>query len=200
MAERFVSRYGLRRRLSLQAAQLVYDLTVQFCNRYVSGRSETYDQLAQMAHTAVENIVEGGRASRGSKEEEVEFTRAARVNLIDLRLRYEDFLRERGLRLWDACDPRCEELIAQRPGSADVVAAWIRDTRERAVRDAEGRSGAPGRQGPSASSGPSGPATLPEIAANAALVLIAVARGVLDKQLAAEMAALEGEGGAGDRA
>ena len=200
MAESFVPRYGLRRRLSLQAAQLVHDATVHFCNRYVSGRSETYRRLAEMARSAVENIVAGGRAARDSKEKEADFTRAARVNLVDLRLRYEDFLRERGLPRWEARDPRCQELTAQPPANADVMTAWIRNVRECAVRDAEGRGGPAGPPGPSAAAGSPEPATLPEIAANGSLVLIALARGALDEQLAEELAALEADAGSDERA
>jgi hypothetical protein len=40
---------GYRRLRSFQVAQLVYDLTVRFCDRFVDRRSRTYDQMVQAA-------------------------------------------------------------------------------------------------------------------------------------------------------
>lgn len=54
-------------------------------------------------------------------------------------------------------------------------------------------------QGESTASTKSTPSTFPEIAANAALVLIAVAGSLLDRQLAALAAAFEHEGGFTER-
>ena len=51
----------------------------------------------------------------------------------------------------------------------------------------------------STSSSPSTVASYPEIAANAALALIAVATALLDRQLAAQAAAFEREGGFTER-
>jgi hypothetical protein len=36
---------GYRRLKSFQVAQLVYDVTVRFCERYVNRRSRTFDQM-----------------------------------------------------------------------------------------------------------------------------------------------------------
>ena len=46
---------------------------------------------------------------------------------------------------------------------------------------------------------PSTPSTYPEIAANAALILIAVASSLLDRQIAAQATAFEQEGGFSER-
>ena len=53
-------------------------------------------------------------------------TNVARASLEELLLDYEDFLRQRGLKLWAKDDPRRAELVALRCASADEVAAWIK--------------------------------------------------------------------------
>ena len=50
---------GYRKLRSFQAAQLVYDGTVIFCNRFVEKRSRTHDQMVQAACSGVQNIAEG---------------------------------------------------------------------------------------------------------------------------------------------
>ncbi len=189
---------GYRGLKSFQVAQLVYDLTVRFCERYVDRFSRTRDQMVQAARSGVQNIAEGSQASGTSKKTELKLTNVARASLEELWLDYEDFLRQRGLSLWPREDPRRAALIARRCATADEVAEWVRE--EHGGRG--GRSGRSGRSGPSghpekstSSTTSTPPTPYPELAANAALVLIAVACGLLDRQLAAQAAAFEAEGG-----
>jgi len=91
---------GYRKLKSFQLAQLVYDVTVRFCDRYVERRSRTHDQMVQAARSGVQNIAEGSQASGTSKKTELKLTNVARASLEELRLDYEDFLRQRGLPLW----------------------------------------------------------------------------------------------------
>jgi four helix bundle protein len=79
-------------------------------------------QMVQAARSGVQNIAEGSQASGASKKMELKLTSVARASLEELRLDYEDFLRQRGLAQWAREDPRRAELIARRPGSADAVA------------------------------------------------------------------------------
>lgn len=205
---------GYRKLKSFQVAQLVYDLTVRFCGRYIDRRSRTNDQMVQAARSGVQNIAEGSKASGTSKKTELKLTNVARASLEELRLDYEDFLRQRGLALWERGDRRREELIAKRCRTAEEVAEWVRAQREGAERGAAavvdggrgGLSGPGGRSGPeteegslSTESSKSSPSTYPEIAANAALVLIAVACGLLDRQIRAQAEAFEKEGGFTER-
>jgi four helix bundle protein len=113
---------GYRKLKSFQVAQLAYDVTVRFCDRYIEKRSRTHDQMVQAARSGVQNIAEGSQASGASKKMELKLTSVARASLEELRLDYEDFLRQRGLAQWAREDPRRAELIARRPGSADAVA------------------------------------------------------------------------------
>src|SRR5690348_8169455 len=115
---------GYRKLKSFQIAQLVFDVTVRFCERYLDRRSRTYDQMVQSARSGVQNIAEGSQASGTSKKTELKLTNVARASMEELRLDYEDFLRQRGLPVWDRQDPRRESLIARRCTSADCVARW----------------------------------------------------------------------------
>ena len=101
-----LSRYGGYRKLrSFQTAQLIYDGTVAFCNRFIDRRSRTHDQIVQAARSGVQNIAEGSMASATSKKTELKLTGVARASLEELLLDYEDFLRQRGLRLWPKDSP-----------------------------------------------------------------------------------------------
>ena len=77
----------------------MYDATVTFCNRFVDKRSRTHDQMVQAASSGVQNIAEGSMASAISKKTELKLTGVARASLDELLLDYEDFLRQRGLRI-----------------------------------------------------------------------------------------------------
>jgi four helix bundle suffix protein len=92
---------GYRKLRSFQSAQLVYDATVIFCGRFVDKRSRTNDQMVQAARSGVQNIAEGSMASATSKKTELKLTGVARASLEELLLDYEDFLRQRGLRIWN---------------------------------------------------------------------------------------------------
>src|SRR5690348_15973955 len=97
---------GYRSLKSFQLAQLIYDITIRFCNRFINKFSRTTDQMVQAARSGVQNIAEGSQASGTSKKTEIKLTNVARASLEELRLDYEDFLRQRQLPLWDYSDPR----------------------------------------------------------------------------------------------
>src|SRR5499426_3254102 len=118
---------GYRKLKSFQVAQLVYDVTIRFCNRYIDRRSRTHDQMVQAARSGVQNIAEGSQASGTSRKMELKLTNVARASLEELRLDYEDFLRQHGLRCWASDDPRRKALVARRCGTADDVAEWVRE-------------------------------------------------------------------------
>ncbi|MBI3392579.1 MAG: four helix bundle protein [Nitrospirae bacterium] len=103
---RLIPKYGGYRGLrSFQTAQLVYDGTVVFCGRFIEKRSRTHDQMVQAARSGVQNIAEGSMASATSRKTELKLTGVARASLEELLLDYEDFLRQRGLRLWRKDSP-----------------------------------------------------------------------------------------------
>ncbi|OGW51141.1 MAG: four helix bundle protein [Nitrospirae bacterium RBG_19FT_COMBO_42_15] len=197
---------GYRSLKSYQIAQLVYDVTVRFCDRYVDKKSRTHDQMVQAARSGVQNIAEGSQASGTSKKTELKLTNVARASLEELRLDYEDYLRQRGLLLWTREDPRRAELIARRLTTADAVAEWVKEAHKQEQKKENGRYRQNGQQigrveksVESTKPTLSTMSTFPEIAANAALVLIAVACSLLNRQLAAQATAFENEGGFTER-
>jgi four helix bundle suffix protein len=193
MAEKLIPTHGGYRKLkSFQVAQLAYDVTVRFCDRYIEKRSRTHDQMVQAARSGVQNIAEGSQASGTSKKMELKLTNVARASLEELRLDYEDFLRQRKLPQWEREDVRRVELIAARPATADDVAAWAR-----AVHDGQGGRNGPGKIEPRSTK--SMVSTFPEIAANGALALLAVACSLLDRQIASLEKAFVQEGGFTER-
>src|SRR6516225_6175107 len=99
---RFIPPHGnYRKLLSYQKAEVVYDLTFRFCQRFLSKGDRTVDQMVQAARSGKQNIAEGCKASGTSKETEIKLTNVARASLEELLVDYRDFLRVRDLPLWD---------------------------------------------------------------------------------------------------
>jgi len=96
---------GYRKLRSFQTAEMIYDATLVFCDRFVERSSRTRDQMIQAARSGVQNIAEGSMASATSKKTELKLTGVARASLEELLLDYEDFLRQRGLRMWAKDSP-----------------------------------------------------------------------------------------------
>lgn len=172
-------------------------MTVRFCDRYIEKLSRTHDQMVQAARSGVQNSAEGSQASGTSKKTELKLTNVARASLEELRLDYEDFLRQRGLMLWDRLSPHRVDLIASRPTTAGDVAAW--------VLKLHGRGGLGGRVGKQESKSKASIMSIEsrtsfaELSANAVHTLIIVACSLLDRQLAAQAKAFENEGGFTER-
>ncbi|MFM8330742.1 MAG: four helix bundle suffix domain-containing protein [Candidatus Methylumidiphilus sp.] len=98
----FIPPHGnYRELLSYQKAEVVYDLTFRFCQRFLRKGDRTIDQMVQAARSGKQNIVEGSMASGTSKEMEIKLTNVARASLEELLEDYRDFLRVRDLVIWD---------------------------------------------------------------------------------------------------
>jgi four helix bundle suffix protein len=87
--------------LSYQKAEVVYDITYRFCERFLKRGDRTIDQMVQAARSGKQNIAEGSKAAGTSKEMEVKLTNVARASLEELLLDYQDYLRVRDLRRWE---------------------------------------------------------------------------------------------------
>ena len=61
--------------------------------------------MVQAARSGVQNIAEGSMASATSKKTELKLTGVARASLEELLLDYEDYLRQRGLKIWQKNSP-----------------------------------------------------------------------------------------------
>jgi len=173
---------GYRKLRSFQCAQLVYDATVIFCGRFVEKRSRTHDQMVQAARSGVQNIAEGSMASATSKKNELKLTGVARASLEELLLDYEDFLRQRGLRIWAKDSP--EALAVRRKYRSDKS-----DPSDRS--DASDRSDKSDPYGIAKAS--------PEVAANTLTCLINQASFLLRRQLQKLEQSFLNEGGFTER-
>jgi len=87
---------------SYQSAIIIYDLTVEFCKRYINKASRTTDQMVQAARSGKQNIAEG--SSERSKKSELHLLGIARASFQELLEDYEDFLRQNSLRQWKKDD------------------------------------------------------------------------------------------------
>ncbi len=93
MTEGFIPLYsGYKELLSYKKAQIVYDATVRFCERYIRKGDRTYDQMVRTARSGKQNIIEGSQASGTSKKMEIKLTSVARASLEELLEDYRDFL------------------------------------------------------------------------------------------------------------
>lgn len=100
--EGFIPQHGGYRNLfSYQKAEIIYDATVYFTNRFFHPYDRTVGQMVQAARSGKQNIAEGSMASATSKETEIKLTNVARASLEELQIDYEDFLRTRKLPIWD---------------------------------------------------------------------------------------------------
>lgn len=223
MTEALIPKHGGYRNLkSFQVAQLAYDVTVLFCERFVDRRSRTHDQMVQAARSGVQNIAEGSQASGTSRKMELKLTNVARASLEELRLDYEDFLRQRGLPNLEPDHPALARFRKKRCAKLEDVRAWVKEEMDRqrpktmdehTAQKAQGRTrtatdtrhevqaatkSVPVRVSPCQ---PHKPTSLsPEtLAANAALSLLNLACHLLDRQLAAQAEAFLQEGGFTER-
>ena len=194
---------GYRNLKSFLLAQLVYDVTVRFCDRYIDKRSRTRDQMVQAARSGVQNIAEGSQASATSKKTELKLTNVARASLEELRLDYEDFLRQRELPQWAPDHPALTRFKAKRCASLREVRAWAEE--EKQHTDEHGRTGtgaeSRSKKQPSVSvcAGPCKSVSDSTLVANAALSLLNVCCYLLDRQIEAQAKAFETEGGFTER-
>lgn len=122
---------GYRKLKSFQHAELVYDATIKFCDRFIDKRSRTHDQMLQAARSGRQNIAEGSQASGTSKKFELKLVSVARASLEELLLDYEDFLRQRGLTLWGKNHPTAQivrRLAYERNRSYMTYKSYIEDS------------------------------------------------------------------------
>lgn len=95
---------GYRKLKSYQTATLVYDFTVEFCDRFVRDY-RLRDQMVHAARSGRQNIAEGCQASGTSKKTEIKLVGVARASLEELLIDYEDYLRQRKLTQWTKDHP-----------------------------------------------------------------------------------------------
>lgn len=167
---------GYRTLHSFQAATIIYDGTVAFCERFLDKRSRTVDQMVQAARSGRQNIAEGSRASAASSQTELRLVSVARASLDELLLDYEDFLRQRRLSQWAKDDPRALAVRAVPRGGRKPDRTYPTDR-----TDSSNRSDSP----PIAAYAAWLEHGDPAVVANALICLIHQTNYLLDQQIAA---------------
>ena len=105
---------GYRRLKSFQLAQLIYDITVHFVNLYIAKDSRTCDQMVQAARSGVQNIAEGSVDAATSAKLELNLYNVARASLEELKLDYQDYLRQHGEKIWQKDEFLYVEFVKRR--------------------------------------------------------------------------------------
>ena len=107
MVQEFLPQQGNYRELiAYRKAQCIYDITFYFVSRWLGRGDRTVDQMVQAARSGKQNIVEGSSAATTSRETEIKLYNVAKASLQELLADYEDFLRVRGLEMWDKDSPK----------------------------------------------------------------------------------------------
>ncbi len=100
--EQFLQKTGNYRALrAYRKAEVIYDFTFRFCERFLTTGDRTRDQMIQAARSGKQNIAEGSKASVTSTETEIKLMNVARASLEELLLDYQDFLRVRDYPHWE---------------------------------------------------------------------------------------------------
>lgn len=86
--------------LSYQKAEVIYQITYRFCEKFLKKGDRTIDQMVQAARSGKQNIVEGSKAATTSKEMEIKLTNVARASLEELLEDYRDYLKVRDFVIW----------------------------------------------------------------------------------------------------
>ena len=98
---------GYRKLTSFQKSEVVYQMTVVFCRRFLPAHGDrTVDQMTQAARSCKQNIAEGSASSGTSKETELKLTNVARASLDELLEDYLDYLKAHGAAQWPMGDER----------------------------------------------------------------------------------------------
>lgn len=125
-AERVYGQHsGYRKLKAYQVAELVYDFTCRFCDRYIPKSDRHHDQMVQAARSGYQNIAEGSEDSATSKKLEMNLTNVARSSLDEARKDYLKHLTRRGLRQWQEGEASFTEARNLRPKTLVEAAAWV---------------------------------------------------------------------------
>lgn len=89
-----------------QQSEIIYDFTVEFCSLYIDYKSRTKDQMEQAARSGKQNIAEG--YLQKSLEGRIKLLGVARGSLEELLNDYQDFLRQKGLKVWAIDSPEAQ--------------------------------------------------------------------------------------------
>ena len=116
---------GYHKLKAYQVAEMLYDFTCRFCDRYVPLKDRHHDQMVQAARSGYQNIAEGSEDSATSRKLEMNLTNVARSSLGEVNRDYLKHLSRRGMPVWQQGESLFEEARALHPKSLEEAAAWI---------------------------------------------------------------------------
>ncbi len=186
---------GFRRLKTFQLSELIYDVTVRFCDQYIDRRSRTHDQMVQAARSGRQNIAEGSMDSATSKKIEMKLTGIARGSLEELRLDYEDFLRQRDLPKWEPDHPALKRFKALRCATLAEFRQWVAAEWKNTDNNTDGHGRTPTEGDNKDGVGP----CVSVLVANGALSLLNLCIYLLRRQMANQAESFEREGGFTER-
>lgn len=96
-----ISKGDYRNLIVYRKAECIYDITYYFAHSYLSRGDRTVDQMVQAARSGKQNIIEGSAASKTSRETEIKLFNVAKASFDELLADYEDYLRVRGMNMWN---------------------------------------------------------------------------------------------------
>lgn len=119
---------GYKNLISYQLAELVFDITVLFCDKFIPFRDRTHDQMVQSGRSGFQNIAEGSVDSGVSKKSEIKLTGIAIGCLDELAKDYRKYLQRRALEEWPPQHPALLDLKERHVKTLPLFRAWARDT------------------------------------------------------------------------
>lgn len=198
MAELFDKSGGFRKLHSFTLATIAQLETLRFCRRFLTSdpreagakyydpKGRQYDQMTQAARSGRQNIIEGSERSATSKDTEMRLTDVARASLGELRGDYEMFILDRGRLPWSARSPDARAVNAVSLDTAPFADDLVHESAKHALRQREKYA----RWLDSEDE---------VVVANAMLIIIGRAMNMLNRQIEAQGAAFEENGGFSER-
>jgi four helix bundle suffix protein len=116
---------GYRNLKAYQVAEMLYDYTCRFCDRYVPKKDRHHDQMVQAARSGYQNIAEGSEDSATSRKLEMNLTNVAKSSLGELGRDYQKHLTRRNLPIWKQGESLFEEARALQPKTVEDAAVWV---------------------------------------------------------------------------
>ena len=120
---------GYKNLLVYRCAVTIFDLNAIFCERFLADpkHRRTVDQMHHAARSGKQNIAEGSKEL--SSASDLTLGSVSRSSYTELSEDYEDFLRLRGLPIWQKTDPRVLRIRAfredvEKPTNLSNLANW----------------------------------------------------------------------------
>jgi len=116
---------GYENTVTWKIADLIYDITVLFCDKYVDRRDRTHDQMVQAARSGCQNLQEGSVDSAVSKKIELKLTGIARGSLLELQRDFKKHLQHRNFPEWPPEHPALLRFKARRCVNLTEFRRWV---------------------------------------------------------------------------